>query len=329
MLGDIDPLETPRVARHVRRPDRRDVLLEVEPDLEIGFTLLEPTAGHSERAPTVVGIAQSGARSLLVHRARLVRSLRRRGARVCLVDLRATGPSPGGDEFRGRHARSTIASSAALMLNDPIVAQQLRDLRTILCHLREEARPTRSPLVLWGDSTAAANGPGVPVDVPFDSGPGPELCEPMGPFLALLGGLFENDVRAVYAAGGLIGFRSILDSPFVHVPHDALTPGLLQVADVVDLVNALAPMPLRLEAFVDGRNRPVTAADLDRELGGAPRARRTAARTFAASAARASPTEVARWMIRDETGLPDDSGRPDGSTGNGAIRGPSIRARSP
>ena len=53
----------------------------------------------------------------------------------------------------------------------------------------------------------------------------PDQAEPLGGLLALLGGLFEDDVRAVAVRGGLVSYASLLDSPFFYVPHDAVVPG--------------------------------------------------------------------------------------------------------
>ncbi len=80
--------------------------------------------------------------------------------------------------------------------------------------------------------------------------------------MALLGGLFEDDVRAVYLRGGLTGYASVLESPFCYVPHDVMVPGVLKVGDLCDVAAALAPRALRMEALVDGRNRLATAARL-------------------------------------------------------------------
>ena len=49
--------------------------------------------------------------------------------------------------------------------------------------------------------------------------------------LAELAGLFENDVRAVYANGGLAGVREIVRSPYLYVPHDAVVPGAIRFGD--------------------------------------------------------------------------------------------------
>ena len=74
----------------------------------------------------------------------------------------------------------------------------------------------------------------------------------------MLAGLFEDEVAAVVAQNGLIGFRSALQSPFVCIPHDVVVPGLLTAGDVSDLAAVFAPQPLLVQRFVDGANRAVS-----------------------------------------------------------------------
>ena len=88
--------------------------------------------------------------------------------------------------------------------------------------------------------------------------------EPLGGLLALLGGLFEDDIRAVSVSGGLNDYQSVLTHFGVLIPHDAAVPGALTTGDLCDLAGSLAPRPLRLAALVDHLNRPVSAAGTQR-----------------------------------------------------------------
>jgi hypothetical protein len=100
--------------------------------------------------------------------------------------------------------------------------------------------------------------------VPLGIEESPDQAEPLGGLLALFGGLFEDGIRAVCVRGGLTGYHSLLQSPFCHVPHDAVVPGALSAGDLCDVAAALAPRPLRLEGLVDGLNREVPADELSR-----------------------------------------------------------------
>jgi hypothetical protein len=70
--------------------------------------------------------------------------------------------------------------------------------------------------------------------------------------------LADEEIRAVYAQGGLVSYLSVLESPFVQLPHDCVVPGVFETGDLPELVAALAPRPVKLEGLVDGVNRIVT-----------------------------------------------------------------------
>jgi hypothetical protein len=74
----------------------------------------------------------------------------------------------------------------------------------------------------------------------------------LGGLLAVLGALYEEDVRTVAVRGGLVSFSSMLRSNFSYVPQDVIVPGILEVGDIPDIAAALAPRPLLLSHMVDG-----------------------------------------------------------------------------
>jgi hypothetical protein len=209
-----------------------------------------------------VGLAQEGSRRLRVERKTLIEALLRGGAAVCLPDLRGTGETSGGEDSRGRLSLVTRISASEQMLGRTLLGSRIRDLRSVLRYLGSRADLDASRVALWGDSLA----PTIPADqdaaFPLGADPFPELCEPSGGLLAVLGGLFER-VASVFVRGGLLSFASLLESPFFYVPHDAILPGVLTVGDLDDVVAALAPLPVRLEGLVDGRNRPASGAALE------------------------------------------------------------------
>ena len=84
--------------------------------------------------------------------------------------------------------------------------------------------------------------------------------------MALFGALFEEGVRAVLVRRGLVAFESVLCSHFCYVPHDTIIPEALTAGDLCDVAAALAPMALRLEGLVTGRNCEVTDPELHRWL---------------------------------------------------------------
>jgi hypothetical protein len=232
--------------------------LEVEPGIVVPLVLLEPVAKGKGKRPVVVGFAQHGKQEMLGKRAEVIADLLAGGAAVCLADLRGTGETRLGDS-RSRTSASTSISASELMLGQTLLGSRLRDLRSVLGYLRTRPELDGTRVALWGDSFAPVNPPDRNLQVPADADKMPDQAEPLGGLLALLGGLFEDDVKAVYAQGGLAGYQTALQSQFWYLPHDVIVPGALTVGDLSDVAGALAPRPLRLDGLVDGLNRRVPA----------------------------------------------------------------------
>ena len=144
-----------------------------------------------------------------------------------------------------------------------MVGLRVRDLRSVLRYLCKRGDLGR--IGLWGDSFAPANSPDRNVAIPHDAEAIPEIADPMGGLVALLTAAFEEDIHAIYARGGLVSYRSILDSPFVYVSFDAiipaaLTPRALAAGDLSVFGDGiLFGRRVRQEGMVDGLNRRVSA----------------------------------------------------------------------
>ena len=88
--------------------------------------------------------------------------------------------------------------------------------------------------------------------------------------------LFEDNVRAVAVHHGLVSYLSVLKDRFCYVPQGVAVPGILQTADLVDVIGALFPRAALLDGLVDGRDRLLSLAELEEELQGARAAYRGA-----------------------------------------------------
>jgi hypothetical protein len=235
-------------------------MLETEPGIQVPLLLLLPDVKQHPRPPVVIGLAQGGKQGFVDERADTIARLLAGGAAVCLPDLRGTGETRPGDG-RGRQSSATSLSASAWMLGETMLGWRLKDLRSLCRWLerREDVDATR--IVLWGDSFSPINDSKRELAAPWDADDLPGQSEPSGAILALLGGLFEKNVRGVYGRGGLTSYRSLLSSPYLYVPHDAIVPFALSSAecDLEAVATALSPLPLKLEAQVDGLNRLVGA----------------------------------------------------------------------
>jgi dienelactone hydrolase len=256
VLGSMIPPVAPVIRSRVAILDKQEhISLEVEEGVLLHLELLRPPGSTATQLPVVIGVAQEGNRQLKQGRRELIAGLLQGGAAVCLAELRGVGDGRPGELYRGRISPSAEVSSASLALGESLVSLRVRDLRSVIAYLSTRGEVDQGRMILWGDSLAATNTGSVELVVPFDADPSPELGEPLGGVAALLGGIFEPNIRSIYIHGGLTGYASLLDEPFFYQPADSIIPGLLSVADLCDLVAALAPRPLLMEALVDGCNR--------------------------------------------------------------------------
>lgn len=146
------------------------------------------------------------------------------------------------------------------MLGETLIGSRLKDLRTTLGWLRKQPHVDTEKLVVYGDSLAAVNSPDVNLGRPLELEQ-PTLGEPLGGIVALLAGLYEDKLAGVVARGGFVQYRLLLESPFIHIPHDALVPGAAATGDL-PLVMHHSGCPLWISDCIDGLNRQAKPGDL-------------------------------------------------------------------
>src|SRR5262245_16833280 len=228
-----------------------------------GTLLLPKDKAPKDRFPVVVCCCAEGASTFLKNRAEAVAVLLRSKVAVLVAEFVGTGRGRSGDG-RGRTSASASLASTADMVGRPLLGQRWLDLRIVISLAGNMGELDDDRFAIWGESMAAANGPGDSTMVPHDLEQ-PKHAEPIGATLSSLAGA-ESLARAVVARGGLVSYRSVLDSPFVHVPHDALPVNVFRAGNLPDVWAHLAPKPLRLEGLVDGTNRRVTGERLEKAL---------------------------------------------------------------
>jgi cephalosporin-C deacetylase-like acetyl esterase len=304
LLGDVEPRADPKVQRHKNEPGTHTaverVALEVERGVIVPMLLLAPTPGTGARRPVVVGLSQEGKQAFLGQRSESIAEWLDGGAAVCLVDVRGTGETRPRDGSRRHQGAMATVSATEWLLGQTLVGSRLRDVRSVLRYLRTRTDLDAGRVALWGDSFAPTNPEGQDLAVPLDADPFPPQAEPLGGLLAVFTALFEDGVRAVSVRGGLVGYGSLLQSPFLYVPHDALVPGALTVGDLCDVAASLAPRPLRVGGMVDGLNREVPAAALAKALEPVRRAYRSldSDARFQIGNGVEEGRAAARWLLR-------------------------------
>ncbi|MFM8470694.1 MAG: alpha/beta hydrolase family protein [Limisphaerales bacterium] len=225
--------------------------LEVERGFVVPTLLLRPAGAGGRRLPVVVCIAQQGKAAFLKERSEDIATLLGRGVAVCLPDLRGTGEValPGS---RGQQSEATSLSATSLMLGQPLLGARLRDLRSVLVHLRSRTDMDATRLALWGDSFAPRN------ERDFSDpllGEGSALlAEPAGGMLVRLGAVFEPDVRAVLDCRSWPDTSWLFQRPYLHVPHDAVVPGAARAVDPLYIAALLPSESVRTAEPVSARN---------------------------------------------------------------------------
>jgi hypothetical protein len=214
-------------------------------------------SASKKAVPAVVAFCQGGKQQWLKQRAEAVADLVRAGVAVCLVDLRGCGETSPGDS-RGRTSAAASLAADEWMLGGTIVGGQLSDLRATVKYLRSLPEIDGRRIALWGDSLAAPNSLDAILVTPHNIDVQATPPEPASALVALLAALYDESIVAVATGGVVHSFQSAFGSPVCCVPADAIVPGLLTIADVPDLVAAIAPRPIRLARTVDAQNRLVS-----------------------------------------------------------------------
>ncbi|QDU96948.1 dienelactone hydrolase family protein [Lignipirellula cremea] len=268
------------------------IVLQTENGIVVPLLLLSPPKSPRR---CVLAFCQEGKEQLLRARAAEFAKLLQAGVAICLPDLRGTGETDSGSD-RDQTGSATAVSSTGLMLGDPLPAQQLRDLRSVARFLQTRSGGDALRLSLWGDSLAKTNSADANLDVPRRIDGRPRQSEPLGGLLALLGGLYLDDIDALYVHGGLASFADVLTRYQVLIPHDVVIPGLLTQADVVDLAAAQTSSSLLLQELVNGNNQPLDQEAVQTAF--APVAKRYAAAGNGALLKIDNNASPAAWLLQ-------------------------------
>jgi len=295
-LGNIEPTAAPNRETLWKRSLAGAVVeavsLRVEDGITVPLLLLLP--GGIPVRSVVVGVAQGGKDRFLTGRANELEALLRAGIAVCLPDVRGTGETASGQE-------DDSDSGAALRefdLSTNLLGSRLKDLRTVLAYLREHPVLSRKDVALWGESFAPPNPPSLYLnEVENEAGPQVQRSsDPLGAHLVLLAGLYEDNVSAIAARGGLASYLSVLEDAYTYTPMHVIVWGILKSGDIADVAGALAPRPVALTDLVGGRNILVTAAKVEENFKPSRQAYEEA-RAVDQLTVSSKPLDLAAWLI--------------------------------
>jgi len=260
-LGAITAYSKPKVLSHDTNAGEslrvERIVLESPGEIAVPLLVLTSKQPADPKRPVVVAISRQGKAGLLEQRREEIEKLLAGGAVVCLPDLRETGATRSGTDL-SRGSRATTLSCRAEVLGRTTMGGRLEDLLMVLRYVRSRGDAGR--VSLWGESLAAPNPADRSEVVPLGIGNPNTFGEPGAAHLALLAALFDENVSAVVAGGGMDSFYSVLDSEFLYVPHDAVISSP-ELGDVDDLAQAIAPCRVLRHSSINGLNRRVDDAE--------------------------------------------------------------------
>ena len=268
VLGNIEPESEPKVTERWKGAHPEFVIealvVESEEGILVPFFLLKPKNRNGDRLPLVLALAEGGkTRFFREHPGELL-ELVEQGSSICIPDVRGTGETAPSQYNRG--------DGLALSMNElgtTLLGGRLKDVRTVLEYLKSRPDIDGGRISLWGDSFAPINTEPIWVDELEGKPVTPciqHLASPLGSHLALLTALYHPEVQAVAVRGSLVGYLSVLEDAFAHIPPDMIVPKLLQVADIGDIAASLSPTPLLFSAPVTGRNFLAGEAEIAQKL---------------------------------------------------------------
>jgi hypothetical protein len=191
----------------------------------------------SDPSKPLVILLEPGGRNAW-HEGELYNQIASQGCVVCTPDLRGIGDmTPEFSRGAARHARPHNSEEeyawSALILGKPLAGQRVADILSIVSGLRSRPEFARRRVVV------AARGV---LTVPAQ-------------FAAAL----EPAIDSLYLAGGLISFRSIVETEVYKYPFGNFVPNLLAHTDLPELTASLAPRRVTLAGAVDAAGNRLSA----------------------------------------------------------------------
>jgi dienelactone hydrolase len=266
--------------------------------LPILLTIINPPKAAAGDVRVVLCLSQQGREAFLKNRAEAIALMAKNGLTVVLVDLPGTGESRIGND-RGRTSYATSVSATSQMLGTSLLELRLFALTEILHHLQLSYKGQNMKLAIWGDSFSTANESKANLTVPYDVDPFPKQSEPLGGLLALLAPLVSDvPIQGAFIHGGLVSYRSLLESPFLYVPHDVVEPGFLAKMDLDEIARRFAPRHLKMEGLINGSNLTVDQATMETSFAQTAKAFKTNADRLQFRVPRSTDVEIAAWFAK-------------------------------
>ena len=240
LLGIVPPAHAAMAT--LRRVPSREIDIEAvevasAPKVWVPAWLFLPRGGKSDK-PVVLAL-DAGGRNRRWTEGELYQALAARGYPVCVADVRGIGdlaPEFGRGEpgYTRPHQSEENYAWSSLILGRPLVGQRVSDILALASGLGKHPALGGRRVVLAARS---------------------KLTVP-----ALFAAALDKNISELYLAGGLVSFRSIVDTENYDHSFANFVPGLLRHTDLPDVAASLAPRPVTLAGTVDAEGRAMESA---------------------------------------------------------------------
>jgi cephalosporin-C deacetylase-like acetyl esterase len=166
-------------------------------------------------------------------------TLAQRGYAVCAADVRGVGDlapevGRGAADYSRSHADEENYAWASLILGKPLLGQRVTDILALAAALR--AHPALSGLTLKVAALSRLTAP------------------------ALFAAAMDRSIGELYLAGGLISYRSAVETERLSAPFGSFVFGILQHTDLPDVAASLAPRRVCLAGAMDAAGGAMDSA---------------------------------------------------------------------
>jgi len=212
-----------------REVDVEAVEVQTAPQVWVPAWLVLPRGGKSDK-PVILAL-DPGGRNQQWSEGQLYQSLAVRGFPVCVADVRGIGDlrpefGRGNAPQAQEHEDEQEYAWSGLILGRPLAGQRVTDIEALVAGCGKHPAVEGRPVVI------AARG---------------RLTVP-----ALFAAVLNKNVSALYLAGGLASFRSVVDVQDYKHPFANFVPNLLKHTDLPELAAQIAPRRVVLAGTLDG-----------------------------------------------------------------------------
>jgi cephalosporin-C deacetylase-like acetyl esterase len=156
---------------------------------------------------------------------------------VCAADVRGVGSlepefSPGAVEYTRGHQDEENYAWGSLILGKPLLGQRVTDILALIAALRRHPGLEKRPILVAASRKLTV--------------------------AALCAAALDPHIEALYLAGGLVSFASIVETENYSHPFSNFVPQFLNCTDLPELLAKLAPRRVLLAGAVDGRGNALS-----------------------------------------------------------------------